>query len=168
MTTDATSRACLRMAADLGRMRALDETGLLKTAGMLDRLLESSAGVWAPAGIGYVMGGPEHRLEGTLAGAFGGHLGRRFLRGLNMKELRKAVEIEPALSKYRALGDRDLLSRLRTSSAIQTSPELEHIKEFLPTLRRYEGLGSLAGGALAGYGTGQVLSSQDRPTRFVM
>lgn len=168
MTTDATSRACLQMAVDLGRMRALDEKGLLKTAGMLDRLLESSAGIWAPAGLGYIMGGPEHRLEGALAGALGGHLGRRFLRGMNIKELRKAVGIEPALAKYQTLGDRELLSRLRASAAVQSSPEMAHIKEFLPTLRRYEGLGSLAGGALAGYGTGQVLSSQDKPIRFAV
>jgi len=170
MTTNATSRATfLKMANDLGRMRALDERGLLKTAGVLDALLSGrTAATLLPAGLGYVLGGPEHRMEGAVAGALGSHLGRRFLRGLNVKELRKAIEIQPSLAKHRSLGDYELLSKLRSNAAVQGSPELAHIKKFLPTVQNYEGVGSLAGGALAGYDTGQVLSSQDKPSRFIV
>ncbi len=169
MTVDTAARnALLKMAADLGRICALDDSGLLKTSGFLGNILERSTVSLLPAGLGYVAAGPEHRLEGAVAGALGGRLGRRFLRGSNIKALRKAVRTEPVLAKHRDLADRELLSALRASKMVKESPGLTHIREFLPAMGKYEGVGSLAGGTLAGFGTGQILGLQDKPPRFIL
>ena len=163
MTTSATSHvACLKMAADLGRMRALDEKGILKTAGILEGVLERGTSMWLPAGLGYIMGGPEHRLEGAIGGALGGHLGARALRKLSIRELRKVIKMQPSLSKYRGSTDRELLRGLQGDILFKKNPNLANMKEdFLPLLRQHEGVGSLTGGALGGFGVGKALSSQD-------
>jgi hypothetical protein len=63
----------LKMAADLGRMRALDKAGLLKIAGSA-----LTAAKWGlPALAGAYVAGPEHRFEGALGGAALGHVGRK-------------------------------------------------------------------------------------------
>jgi hypothetical protein len=163
MTTDSTNHAvCLKMAADLGRIRALDEKGLLKTAGILDNVIERGMSMWLPAGLGYVMGGPEHRLEGALAGAAGGHLGKRFARGLGLRELRKVVNSNALTSNYHGATDRALLRGIHADPIFRKNPELANMRsEFLPLLRQYEGLGGLVGGSLTGFGVGKALSSQD-------
>lgn len=165
MTTGATNYAtCLRMAADLGRARALDEKGLLKTAGVLDKVVERGTSMWLPAGLGYVMGGPEHRLEGAIAGGLGGHLGKRFARGLGLRELRKAVSSNARAANYHGATNEALLHGIRTDPIFRKTPELANMQsEFLPMLRQYEGLGGLVGGSLTGLGVGKALSLQDSP-----
>lgn len=159
--------ALLKMAQDLGRLRALDEQGLLKNANVLGAMLDRSAPIWAPAALGYVLGGPEHRLEGAAAGALGGHLGRGFLRNLSVRGLRETLPKHPELSGLATLSDRQLLSALKASPAVQSGPQMQHIRDFLGNLGKYEGFGSLAGGGLAGYGVGKILGSQDKPVQPV-
>ncbi|RLC88617.1 MAG: hypothetical protein DRJ03_01725 [Chloroflexi bacterium] len=151
----------LKMATDLGRMCALDERGLLKTAGILNTLLDQGTSIWLPAGLGYIMGGPGHRIEGAVAGGLGGRLGARLLRKGALHELRGVLKQQPNTGRYRGTTDREVLRGLHGDPIFQKSPELAAMKQdFLPLLRQYEGLGSLAGGALAGLGIGKALSSQ--------
>jgi hypothetical protein len=81
--------ACLRMAADLGRIRAMDAAGFTpdrqKTAGILSGL----GSVAAPAAIGFTMA-PEGRERegagyGALAGILGGAMGSAAMKGIAPK-----------------------------------------------------------------------------------
>lgn len=91
-------KAHLRLAFTLGRRQAFEEA--TKEAGLesgVASLLGRTAPLWAPAVAGGVVAGPEHRLEGSLAGLGLGILGKRIgLAGLRRGmfdpgELQKAM-----------------------------------------------------------------------------
>lgn len=78
--------ACLKMAADLGRLHAMTEAGfegdLQKTAGILSGL----GSIVAPATIGFAMAPEGREREGAayggLAGLLGGAMGSAAMKGL--------------------------------------------------------------------------------------
>lgn len=139
-------KSCLNAAVAMGQMRALDEIGMLKRAGVIESLLLRYAPYWAPAGLGAYFGGPEHRFEGALAGLGAGALGTRLMRSM-------AVRHTPELAKFKALiGKPEKLRR-----TLGKDPELAGQ---LGTLEKSEWLGRLGGGAGGGYLAHKMLGSQ--------
>lgn len=136
---------CLKMASDLGRMCALDEAGMLeKQAGILEGLVAKTAPWWVPAGAGAVIGGPEHRLEGLLAGAGIGALGRRIGRHLAARQARQLIGKTKGLPEWLydpATKDKIILETLRTHPT--TSNIWKHLG---PAVPQYEWAGTLLGG----------------------
>jgi hypothetical protein len=75
----------LKVARDLGRMRALDEAGLSKTANVFESLFDTGTR-WAlplglPAVAGAALAGEGHRQEGAVGGLLGGMAGRQLFKG---------------------------------------------------------------------------------------
>lgn len=139
-------KACLEVAVDMGRMRAFDELDMSKEAGFIENLLLKYAPLWAPAGAGAVIGGPEHRFEGALAGLGGGALGARLMRSM-------ALRHTPGLSKFKGMVGKP--TQLR--GMLSKEPELA---EQLGSLEKSEWLGRLGGGAGGGYLAHKMLGSQ--------
>lgn len=142
--TDRTA-ICLKMASDLGRMCALDEAGVLeKRAGIFESLVTKTAPLWVPAGAGAVIGGPEHRLEGLIAGLGMGALGRRVGRHLATRQARQLIGKTKNLPEWLydpATKDNIVLETLRSH------PKAQNIWKHLgPALPQYEWAGTLLGG----------------------
>jgi hypothetical protein len=139
--------AYLQTAKNLGKLAALDDLGLLKTASknLLDTLTEGTLKYLAPIGIpaaaGAVLAGDDRRVEGALAGGIGGIVGRALVghrlaphMGISgeAKELIRAKGFDNARKIMNSAGDKSGLDAL------------EH------ALSRGRWVGRLAGGAGGG------------------
>jgi hypothetical protein len=162
-------KAHLQLAFEIGKEQALREAGIEKEAGIESRLgnvLQRTAHLWAPAAAGGVVAGPEHRMEGALAGLGLGILGKRIGRGTLSRGIfdphevalaEEAAKLAPESAKYRAiikgLGER--------------APEFE---KGLKTLRAqgpmFEWGGRLAGGLGGGYLANKLLSGRPLSSYF--
>ena len=139
-------KACLKAAVLMGQMRALDENRMLKEAGVIESLLVKYAPLWAPAGLGAALGGPEHRLEGAAAGLGGGILGTRLMRSIALKQTPELAQFAKLLQRPETL-----------HKVIAKKPELS---EQLGALEKSEWLGRLTGGAGGGLAAHKILSPQ--------
>lgn len=151
----------LKMATDLGRMRAFDEARLSKTSGILESVALKAAPYWVPASMGYVLGGPEHRMEGALAGLGLGAVGSGLGRFAGVRQLRNIVRKSPQFEKFRHLDDLALLRELKRAPAGSGLNELRG--DILPLIDQYRWGGRLGGGLLGGFGMGKALEAQEKP-----
>ena len=145
-----------KMAADLGRMHALEKRG-----GLLDSAITAAgrhAGWWAPAAGGAILAGPGYREEGALAGLLAGRLGLRAGRMAGAGGLKGGAKYFKGapLSKYReaarSVGQGEAVKGLVTAKELPAAQQ---------ALQQAGLLGGVAGGALGGYGAGRLLGAQN-------
>ena len=151
----------LRMATDLGRMKAFAEMRLSKTGSILEQIALKTAPYWVPASMGYVLGGPEHRMEGALAGLGLASVGSGLGRFMGVRQLRNIVRKSPQFEKYRHLDDLALLRELKHAPAGSSLKELRG--DILPLIDQYRWGGRLGGGFLGGFGMRKALEAQEKP-----
>lgn len=142
-----------RLAMDLGKLAALRNAGLDKNASLLESLgftgLKTIAPLLVPAAAGAIIGGPDRRIEGAVAGGIGGMLGSRLLRG----HLSRIMSSSPAVQKALHAADYDVAKAFKSLAA---DPRLQ--EELLASSQRAAWAGRLGGGAAGGYAAQKLMS----------
>ena len=107
------------------------------------------------------MGGPEHRMEGALAGLGVGAVGSNLGRLMGVRQLRNIVRKSSQFEKYRHLDDIALLRKLKHAPIGSRLDKLRG--DMLPLIDQYRWGGRLGGGFLGGLGIGKALEAQEKP-----